>query len=151
VLQLADAKLQHFEPDEMATVACAVLEPPFDEVCLASAGHPPPVLAQEAETEARLVEPKAEPPLGAGWDLARTSTAIPLPHGAVFLLYTDGLIERSYEALDVGLERLRSTVTAGAPDAVCRTVLEKLVGASITADDVAVIAIRRRPDQKGRD
>jgi putative methionine-R-sulfoxide reductase with GAF domain len=145
VLRLADRKLQFFEPDEMATVACAVLEPPFDEVCLASAGHPPPVLARPGE-EAELVEPKPEPPLGAGWELERTSTAVPLPRGAVFLLYTDGLIERSTEPIDEGLERLRSTVVADRVDAVCRTVLERLIGPSVPNDDVAMIAIGRRPD-----
>jgi serine phosphatase RsbU (regulator of sigma subunit) len=145
VLRLADRKLEHFEPTEMATVACAVLEPPFDEVCLASAGHPPPVLAEPGRP-AELVEPKPEPPLGAGWDLARTSTPIPLPRGAVFLLYTDGLIERSTESIDVGLERLRSTVAPDPAHVVCRTVLERLVGADVPADDVAMIAIQRRPD-----
>jgi len=142
VLVLADRKLQHFEPDEMATVACATLDPPYDEVCLASAGHPPPVLARPG-VDAELVEPKPEPPLGAGWEFERTATPIPLSRGAVFLLYTDGLVERSTESIDVGLERLRSRVIAANPSAVCRTVLEELVGASNPADDVAMLAIER--------
>ncbi|MBV9412115.1 MAG: SpoIIE family protein phosphatase [Acidimicrobiia bacterium] len=144
VLVLADRKLGHFEPDEMATVACAVLEPPYDEVWLASAGHPPPVLAHPG-APAELVDPRPEPPLGAGWDQDRTSTPIPLDPGSVFLLYTDGLIERNYESIDLGLERLRSTVTSGHANTVCHTVLEKLVGAEIPNDDVAMIAVERTP------
>jgi len=145
VLQLADRKLEHFEPDEMATVACAVLEPPYDEVCLASAGHPPPVLVR-AGSAPELVEPRPEPPLGAGWTGERTSTPTPFPRGAVFFLYTDGLVERNGESLDVGFERLRSTMPDGGADAVCRVVLRQLVGSEAPADDVAMIAVKRRSD-----
>jgi len=145
VLELADRKLQHFEPNEIATVACAMLAPPFNEVQLASAGHPPAVLARPDDAAA-LVEMTPEPPLGAGWTLERTSTIVPLPPGAVLLLYTDGLVERRGESVDVGFERLRRTVKAESPNVVCRTVLEQLVGSSTPQDDVALIAVGRRPD-----
>jgi phosphoserine phosphatase RsbU/P len=145
VLELADRKLEHFEPDEIATVACGVLAPPYDEIQFASAGHPPPVLARP-DTAPELVQPRPEPPLGAGWATARTSTAVLLPPGALLFLYTDGLIERSDESLDTGLERLRATVAAGPADTICRAVLRDLVGATAPADDVAMIAVARRPD-----
>jgi serine phosphatase RsbU (regulator of sigma subunit) len=145
VLGLADRKLEHFEPDDMATVACAVLAPPYNAARLASAGHPPPVLAHSS-SDASFVAFRPEPPLGAGWREPRMSTVVPLPPGALLLLYTDGLVERNYEPLDVGLERLRSTVAPGGADAVCRHVLEEMVGTDVPNDDVAMVAVARRDD-----
>src|SRR5262249_26673431 len=42
VLELVDHKVEHFEIDTFVTVVCAVLEPPFDTIRVATAGHPPP-------------------------------------------------------------------------------------------------------------
>ena len=46
ILRKVDRSVRHFEPDVMATALCAMVEPPYDEVVLSSAGHPPPVLAR---------------------------------------------------------------------------------------------------------
>ncbi|MBV8160787.1 MAG: SpoIIE family protein phosphatase [Acidimicrobiia bacterium] len=143
-LELADRKLQHFEPDEIATVACATLVPPFDEAVLASAGHPPAVLACPSGATT-FVHARPEPPLGAGWTLPRTSTRVALPPGALLVLYTDGLVERRDEPMDEGLERLRTIVTAEHPNIVCRRLVERLVGGSAPADDVAIVAVARLP------
>jgi putative methionine-R-sulfoxide reductase with GAF domain len=144
VLDLADRKLQHFEPTELATVVCAVLTAPFDAVRLASAGHLPPVMAAEGR-EATFVETPKSAPLGAPVGIRRESTCVPLLPGSVLCLYTDGLVERRYEPLDEGLERLRPLVRADSPDAVCRTVTEGLIGATDPNDDVAVVAVRSTP------
>ena len=45
VLDLVDRKVNHFEIGTIATVACAVFDPPYDTMTLAVAGHPPPVVA----------------------------------------------------------------------------------------------------------
>ena len=45
VLDLVDRKVNHFEIGTMATVACAAIDPPYDTMTLAVAGHPPPVIA----------------------------------------------------------------------------------------------------------
>ena len=45
VLDLVDRKVNHFEIATIATVACAVSNPPYETLTLAVAGHPPPVLA----------------------------------------------------------------------------------------------------------
>jgi serine phosphatase RsbU (regulator of sigma subunit) len=145
VLDLADRKLQHFEPNEIATVACAVLSPPFDVVRIASAGHLPPLIVAPGE-EASFVETDRSPPLGTPLDFQRRATSVPLPPGSVLFLYTDGLVERRYEVIDVGLERLRKVLRPSAPDAVCRTVTEDLLGADDPEDDVAVVAVRSQPD-----
>ncbi len=66
-----------------------------------------------------------------------------MPLGGVLLLYTDGLIERRDESLDLGLERLRSVVTAADPELVCRRVTDTFMGDWSPEDDVAVLAIQR--------
>jgi hypothetical protein len=141
VLELADRKLQHFEREEMATVACAVASPPFDKVRLAIAGHLPPVLAAPGVPPA-LLELDTGPPLGAPGRHG-TSTVVTLAPGAVLLLYTDGLVERRTEPLDVGFGRLLAAVSADHPEVVCRQAIERLIGPSVPRDDVALIAAGR--------
>jgi serine phosphatase RsbU (regulator of sigma subunit) len=106
-LALTDRKLQHFEPTEMTTVLCAAFAPPYDDALLSSGGHPPPYWLL------RTGRPRRRgflPPLGAIGDVARSSDRVAMPEGAVLLLYTDGLIERRGETLDVGFERLCATL-----------------------------------------
>jgi serine phosphatase RsbU (regulator of sigma subunit) len=141
VLDLADRKLQHFEPNEIATAVCAVLSEPYDTMRIAAAGHLPPLLASE-NGESTFVDTGKTTPLGVPIDIDREATTVPLPPGSLLFLYTDGLIERRYESLDEGLERLRGTVRAGRANAVCRFVTETLIGAADPEDDVAVIAVR---------
>jgi putative methionine-R-sulfoxide reductase with GAF domain len=142
VIDLTDRKLQHFEPEEMATVLCAVLEPPYEEVWLCSAGHPPPVLAIPDRPSA-LVEVDPSPPLGAMSDVHRASTTLGLSDGAILFLYTDGLIERRSESIEAGLERVRDAVIAEPPAATCHRVMARLVADTTPEDDIAILAIRR--------
>jgi serine phosphatase RsbU (regulator of sigma subunit) len=59
------------------------------------------------------------------------------------VLYTDGLIERRGESIDVGFERLRAAVRPDAPSEICRWVLHDLVGGWSPDDDITIMAIRR--------
>ncbi len=144
VLSRTDRELEHFEPDEMATVVCAVLEPPFDRMRVCLAGHPPPVLAVPGGPSV-LIDPPVGPPLGVVPGAVRTALDFEFPVGAVLFCYTDGLIEQPGEALDVSLRRLQAAITATEPGAVCRGAMEALVGARIPHDDIAAVAVRRRP------
>jgi sigma-B regulation protein RsbU (phosphoserine phosphatase) len=142
VLALTDRKLQFFEPGQTATVVCARLRPPYDAVEVSSAGHPPPVLATPAGGAA-LVEVPTTPPLGVVDRLRPGTELVKLPVGALFLSYTDGLVERRVESIDVGLQRLLDTVEPREPEAVCRLLMDELVGTAATLDDIAVLALRR--------
>ena len=53
VLRLVDRKVDHFEIGTIATVACAVTDPPYDTMTVALAGHPPPVVAAPGATGCR--------------------------------------------------------------------------------------------------
>jgi serine phosphatase RsbU (regulator of sigma subunit) len=142
VLRLVDHKVRHFEVGAMVTVACAVSAPPYDQIQIASAGHPPPILAVPGRP-ARLVDIDVLPPLGIGSGIRRPPTTVPLLVGGVLLFYTDGLVERRGEDLDVGLARLCATVTTDSPETVCRTVMHAMVGSHGPEDDVAIVALRR--------
>jgi serine phosphatase RsbU (regulator of sigma subunit) len=145
VLDLVDAKVQHFEMETFATVVCAVAEPPYAEVSITVAGHPPPVVAAPGRAAA-FVDVRVSPPVGAGREERRESVVVELPPEGVLVLYTDGLVERRRELLDVGLERLRAAVTPGPAEYVTRHVMHELVSHSTPIDDIALVVLRRTPD-----
>lgn len=142
VLELTARKIKHFELDVLATVVCAVSAPPYDTFRVTLAGHPPPVIAAPGRA-AVFPDLPVDPPLGVAAERSRSTTEVALPEGSVMLLYTDGLIERRGEVIDVGLERLRRAVAPAEPEEVCNRVLRELVGATIPADDIAAVAVRR--------
>jgi hypothetical protein len=146
VLALTDSKLQHFEPGVIATVICAASAPPFDLFRMSTAGHPPPVLAA-AGAPARFEELHADLPLGARSDVVRSSATVALPRGGVLVFYTDGLVERRDEPINLRLEQLRSSVAAEHPELVCQRVMSRLVGLTTPMDDIALVAVRRDPEE----
>lgn len=66
------------------------------------------------------------------------------PPGAALCLYTDGLVERRATRIEDGMERVRRSVFAGAPESVCAAVMADLVGDSPVEDDVAMLVMRRQ-------
>src|SRR5258705_13106319 len=133
VLDLVDRKMQHFEMGTFATVVCAVTKPPYDAVMIAVAGHPPPVVAIPGQPAA-FVDVRISPPVGAGRGVRRESVTVRLPPCAVMALYTDGLVERRRQSLDVGLELLRATVTNAPADRVARDIMHRLVRGRAPSD-----------------
>jgi phosphoserine phosphatase RsbU/P len=148
VLSLTNRKVQHFEVGQMATVAVAVLSPPYDRATIALAGHPPPILAEPGRP-AVVLPLKPGPPLGANTAVRPPATTVEIPPGSVLLFFTDGLVERRGEPLDDGLERVRAATTAAPPSVVCRDVMAAAVGNWQPEDDVAVLAVRRTRTMTG--
>jgi serine phosphatase RsbU (regulator of sigma subunit) len=142
VLELVDRKVSHFELGTIATVACAVLAPPYDTMTVAVAGHPPPVLAAPGRP-AEFIEVDPRPPVGADLGSRRRPTTVTLESESVVAFYTDGLIERRDEPLDVGMERLRRAMSTGSPNQVARDIMRAAVGGRTTTDDVALVVLRR--------
>ena len=142
VLALTDRNLQHFDPDELATAVAVKTAPPFAHLRIASAGHPPPILSIPGE-DPITVDLGTEPALGVAPNRKRSSRMVPFPPGAVLILYTDGLIERRGESLDVGIARLCHAASAESPDVVCASVMWRLIGQTVPRDDIALIALRR--------
>jgi putative methionine-R-sulfoxide reductase with GAF domain len=142
VLMLTDRKMTHFELGNFATAALVVLRPPYREAKIALAGHPPPAIVH-VEGEAALVDARPGPPLGVA-GRRPSPTTVALPRGSVLVGYTDGLIERRHESIDVGLERLRSSVAAMHPALLCERVMAATLEGHVPEDDIALIALRRR-------
>ena len=145
VLRRLDRKMQHFEPDALATVLYAVFDPGLDQVRVCMAGHFPPVIALPGQP-AELASIATGLMIGVSPDAPRRVTTLPVPAGALLCFYTDGLVERPGQLIDDGLERLRRVVVAQPPEAVCAEVMGELVGSEPARDDIALLIVRRRPD-----
>lgn len=114
-----------------------------------SAGHPPPI-AVSADGETVILEGGRRPLLGVRRSATRPldvevlGEEVVLDSGTVIVLYTDGLIERRTESVDVGIERLRRTVAkmGSVPaDRVVDDVMGELAS-DVATDDVAMVAVR---------
>ena len=140
VLDLVDRKVDHFEIETLATVSCAVLEPPYDTMTVAVAGHPPPVIITPGRP-ACFAEVAVSPPIGTNWGSPRASSTIALPPEAVVAFYTDGLVERRREVLDIGLERLRQAISLGPPNRVAQDIMRHVLSGIVPQDDIALTRV----------
>jgi serine phosphatase RsbU (regulator of sigma subunit) len=142
VLRLVDIKVCHFEIESLATVACAVATPPFSTIRVALAGHPPPVVAIPGQPTV-LASVEVDPPLGTGTPARRPAATLAIEPGTVMAFYTDGLIERRGEPIDVGFQRLCAATAAGPADLVARDIMRALVADEVPDDDIALVVLRR--------
>jgi putative methionine-R-sulfoxide reductase with GAF domain len=143
VLTRLDEMVAHFEADEMATVLYAVIHPDRRRMTCSAAGHPFPIIASPSGT-AEMVDAHADPPIGSGAAVERSAVQVALPPGSTVYFFTDGVVERRGEHLDVGLERLRDTVTAGSPHHGCTRIVTRMMGDDQLDDDFAVLALHVR-------
>jgi anti-sigma regulatory factor (Ser/Thr protein kinase) len=129
-----------------ATVVYSELDPKTGVCRYASAGHPPPLVAT-LEGRLEYLDGGRGLPLGTGISTSYRQAVVELPHGAVLLFYTDGLIERRGRSLDEGLERLRAAVATGPrdPERLADHVLEHLIGEEDRRDDVVLLVSRLLP------
>ncbi|GAB7003634.1 hypothetical protein JCM18899A_11050 [Nocardioides sp. AN3] len=125
----------------LTTVITGVGDVRTGEITIANAGHPAPMLLNGVVSP--LIAPVGRP-LGTGPACYREAT-FQLPPGATLFCFTDGLVERRGEDIDVGLARLASTL-AGADersvDELVAHVVDTLRNPD-AADDIAALAVRR--------
>src|SRR5215211_33998 len=126
---------------ETATAVYVALDLVERSLCVASAGHPPPVVVDPAGS-ARLLEEGRSVPLGTDAGTRYRDAVVPLEPGSTILLYTDGLVERRGSSLNKGLERLVAEVSRcpPEPESLCDRLIGALVGDQPPADDVALLA-----------
>jgi sigma-B regulation protein RsbU (phosphoserine phosphatase) len=151
VLGRLERKMLHFEPDALATVLYAVIDPPLDLMHVCLAGHLPPVMARSGQP-AEVIQVAGGAMIGIGAGAQRPVTAVPVPPGALLCFYTDGLIERPGRVIDDGLAQLCRAMTAAPPETACAAVMAALVGSEPSRDDVALLMARRQvhPDRGRR-
>jgi GAF domain-containing protein len=146
VMRRLDVMFAQFDVSQLVTVLYAVLDPERGILTLANAGHPPPVVVRVDGTSQQL-PPAESAPLGVAAQ-RRTQVTEPFRAGDTLLAFTDGLIERRTEDIDLGQRRLLEQSgllrTGDLRESVERLVEE--VRDHTRDDDVAVVAVRRRAD-----
>ncbi|WP_010063078.1 SpoIIE family protein phosphatase [Streptomyces globisporus] len=143
ILEQLDTMVERSGLDRAATCLLAVVDR-FAGVCeVASAGHLPPVFIDPGAAGARVVPVPVGPPLGTGFGGYRTASE-PCGPGTVLFMYTDGLVERRGEDIDVSVQRLASlTMPAGGRlEDLLDRVLDRF--GEDAEDDIAVLASRIR-------
>jgi serine phosphatase RsbU (regulator of sigma subunit) len=126
---------------QIATVLCAVIDVRAHELSLTSAGHLPPLLIGGRGSEFLITEPGL--PVGVDQSARYPTTRVTAPAGSTLLAFTDGLVERRGENIDLGLERLRGR--AGAAHDSLDELLDRLVRdlrEDGSEDDTAIAGIR---------
>jgi anti-sigma regulatory factor (Ser/Thr protein kinase) len=124
---------------DMATVVYAVLDPVSGTFSVSSAGHQPPLVCTARTAE--FLSVPTRPPIGAVREMRFGQVTRVLEPDDVVLLYTDGLVERKRESIDVGLERLRACARpSGDLDELCDRILASLLEDD-PHDDVALLAV----------
>lgn len=129
-----------------STVAVLILDTATGELRWASAGHPPPLVVDPAGGHRFLLaghgpclRVTGRPPFTEG-----RTRIVP---GTCAVLYSDGLVERSGEVIDDGLDELAS-VTAdlrAAPGLVADRILDHMLAGRARPDDVALVVARLLP------
>ncbi|MFD0745518.1 SpoIIE family protein phosphatase [Phytohabitans flavus] len=124
-----------------ATVGYAEYDPIERTLRYASAGHLPPLLAV-GDTVTYLNDGRS-PPLQLA-TRARPEAAMAVPEGAMLVWYSDGLLERRDEVIDVGLDRLAKaaeTLRGADPQEWCDQIVFAMTGGAATTDDVVVTCL----------
>jgi GAF domain-containing protein/anti-sigma regulatory factor (Ser/Thr protein kinase) len=140
--RLADEVLE----TSFATLVYLSIEPETGVCRLASAGHPPPVVAY-SDGRVELLEGARGLPLGTGMRTTYRQEMFVLPPGSVVVLYTDGLIERRGHSIDEGLDALQQALVSAPrdPDRLLEHILEHVMGDAERGDDIALLAARILP------
>src|SRR5450755_891179 len=140
LMQELGAREPHF-----ATCVYAIFDAVSGTCELASAGHLPPLLVRPDGTN-ELLDISPAPPLGVGSGPIQ-SRVLDIEDGSLLVLYTDGLVERRTEDIDVGLAKLRAIFGPGSADQpledLCKATLAG-VYADQQRDDIALLIARLR-------
>ncbi|MBX9245351.1 SpoIIE family protein phosphatase [Actinotalea ferrariae] len=141
---------------ELATLATAVLgrleqsaQDRADHVWRlrwSNAGHLAP-LVRTPDGDVRLVDDRTDLLLGLDPTAPRAERMLVLTPGTTLVLYTDGLVERRGESIDVGVERLVRVVRAeggGTSDELAEAIVAEL-GPESRDDDLALLVVTVAP------
>jgi PAS domain S-box-containing protein len=146
IMRRMDGLLGAMGTERPATCLMGLADPVRGRCWFANAGHLPPAVVGP-DGEVTLLDVPPGPPLGADLGGRYETVTVPWRPGHTLLLYTDGLVERRTEDIDVSLARLaglRLPHAAGPLDALLARIVHRLAPAA-TEDDVALLAARAHP------
>jgi PAS domain S-box-containing protein len=130
-------------PGAYATAIVCVYEPSTGRLRWSRAGHLPFALRRRGGWVEQPLD-AGRPPVGT---LRRESPVaeVTLNDGDAVLMFTDGLVERRHESIDVGLFRLASALApvTGPADELCDAAAHACIGSAAAKDDVCLLALQR--------
>ena len=126
-------------PGEVATAIVVALDADNERARIASAGHLPPL--RIGADAARYLELDNGPALGVAPNPAYAET-VHMMDDTTLLLFTDGLIERRGESIDVGMARLAEHSVGAGGDSLLDHLLDSVPDPGGN-DDLAMVAVRR--------
>lgn len=140
------------DPGQFASCCYIVMDPATGSTQAVRAGHPQPVLRRPDGTT-EVMDLPGGIVLGVDAEASYPVTELHLARGAMLALYTDGMVEESGTDIDVGVERLRSTIAAFTPTASLAETADHLIGRARQAadrpDDIALLLAARWPGRAG--
>lgn len=161
ILRRVDSALETLQMGTTATAVVARLEQAPEEraqgvtrLRWSNAGHPPPMVVDADGTVRTLSGPSPNLLLGVIATSSRSEAEVRVERGATVLLYTDGLVERRDQSLQVGLSKLEETLEELGPlDLPLDDLVDELLLRMLPpepADDVAIVAVRLHPQDRPR-
>ncbi|MFJ4985881.1 SpoIIE family protein phosphatase [Streptomyces sp. NPDC088732] len=143
VLARINRLFEDLETDLFTSCLYARLDLPRQRVTLASAGHLPAIVRHPGGG-ADIVAAPAGILLGIEADAAYPTTEIPLPPGAVLLLYTDGLVERPGTDLGTAVHDLAHRLAdspADSLDVLADSLVREAQNTGQGRDDIALLLV----------
>jgi serine phosphatase RsbU (regulator of sigma subunit) len=146
VLGMCSRQLDLDQDGHFSTALVGVGDLRSGEVTLASAGHPGPLVLSPSGPH--YLDLGQGLPLGIE-PSSYVSTSTFLAPGSTLLAFTDGLVERREESIEMGLRRLAEAATrpAGTLDDLISGLIDQLAESG-AEDDIAVLALRWRGAQQ---
>ncbi len=127
--------------DYFATMLCALVDVGAHRLTVASAGHIPPLVIDDAGGQ--FVGFEVNVPIGVARKSPYLQTTLSVRPDTTVIAFTDGLVERRGEVLDVGLARLREAATNTAlPLEDLLLELANGLASEGHHDDTAIVGIR---------
>jgi serine/threonine-protein kinase RsbW len=144
LLEHLDAFVENVPVAATATLAYVVLDARSGRINYACAGHPPPLVVSP-DGATRFLWDGRSAPLGSMLGARRGEAEDRLEEGETLVLYTDGLVERRTEGLDVGFERLATAAgaLAGSAEGLADEIGDALLEGRDQDDDVCVLTVHR--------
>jgi serine phosphatase RsbU (regulator of sigma subunit) len=149
VFEKVDSYFDRFDIAQLVTVLYCLVDLDTGTVEIGNAGHLPPILIQPGGSQ--WLPTLVGPPFGVPAH-ERQAVAHPLHSGGGLAFFTDGLVERRGEDIDVGLQRALSA-TVGGSETNAETLLRRLVRAGGANhqhdDDITVVVLLRKDPPAG--
>ena len=140
VLEMCSRQLNVNQDGHLATVLVGIGDVDSGVITVANAGHLDPLIVSGETVD--FAQTIVGLPLGVTY-VAYAPTTVQLAPGSALIAYTDGLVERRGESIDVGLERLAlaAATTTTTLDDLLSTITSTL-NSDGPDDDIAILAFR---------